>query len=100
VQLVVQILFARHGVEVTVETVNRDESATRLHTAHNTNGEFARRKFGRVNLLYRNLTAFNRLFQLETQRFGSAQHHAARFVKREYHRAFTLIGHLDCVLQS
>ena len=55
---------------------------------------------GRVNLLYRNDAAFDRFFQLEPQRFGSAQHHGARFVKSEYHRAFTLIGHLDSVLQS
>src|SRR4029453_13398951 len=100
VQLVVQILLSRHGVEITVETVNRDEFATRLHAMQNTNGEFTRRKFGGVNLLYCNRAAFDVFFQLETQRFGSAQHHAARFVKREYYRALTLIGHLDSVLQS
>jgi hypothetical protein len=66
----------------------------------NTNGEFTGRKFSGVNLLYRNRAAFDGFVQLETQRFGSAQHHAARFVKREYHRALTLIGHLDSVLQS
>src|ERR1700741_1333216 len=35
VQLVVQIFLARHGVEITVETVDRDEFATRPHAAQN-----------------------------------------------------------------
>ncbi len=69
-QLVVEILLPRHGVEITVETVNRDEFATRLYGTQNTNGEFAGRKFGGVNLLYRNRAAFDCFFQLEPQRFA------------------------------
>src|SRR5205823_11358817 len=83
VQLVVEILLSRHGVEITVETVNRDEFATCLYAIQNANGELTGRKFGGINLLYVNRAAFDRFFQFEPQRFGSAQHHAARFVKRE-----------------
>ncbi len=61
-QLVVQILLARHGIEITVETVNRDEFATCLYAIQNTNGEFTGRKFGGVNLLYRNGAAFDGFF--------------------------------------
>ena len=61
-QLVIEILLARHGVEITVETVNRDEFAARLHAAQNTNGEFAGRKFGGINLLHRNRARFRWLF--------------------------------------
>jgi len=59
VQLVVEILLPRHGVEITVETVNRDEFATCLYTIQNANGEFTGRKFGGIDLLDRNRAAFD-----------------------------------------
>ena len=61
-QLVTEILLARHGVEITIETVNRDQFAARLYPAQNTNGEFTGGKFSGINLLHCNRAPFDRFF--------------------------------------